>query len=121
MSRFDEWVVCLVLGLAIPAFAQISSRVLNSVSAAIAKYSYGIYLTHFFVIWLAFQKLGSLSTPLKISAFVSVGVALPVILYQLIEEPMINFGKRVASRYLEERQARYLPQDVRLHREATTI
>ena len=57
MSRYHEWAACLLLGLAIPAFRQISSGVLNAASAAVAKYSYGIYLTHFFVIWLAFEKL----------------------------------------------------------------
>jgi peptidoglycan/LPS O-acetylase OafA/YrhL len=119
MSRFDEWAVCLLLGLAIPVFAQISSRVLNAFSSTIAKYSYGIYLTHFFAIWLAFEKLAGHSLTLRVAVFASLAAALPVILYHLIEEPLITFGKRVASRYIEERQARYLQEDVRLHGEAT--
>jgi peptidoglycan/LPS O-acetylase OafA/YrhL len=118
MSRFEEWAVCLVLGLAIPQFSQISSRALKAVSATIAKYSYGIYLTHFFMIWLAFQKLGSYSSAMKVAVFLSLGAAMPVIFYYLIEEPMINFGKKVASRYVEEQQARSLAQNVRLRGEA---
>jgi peptidoglycan/LPS O-acetylase OafA/YrhL len=119
MSRFDEWAVCLLLGLAIPVFAQISSRVLNVVSATIAKYSYGIYLTHFLVIWVAFEKLAGHPLVLRVAVFVSLAAVLPVMLYHLIEEPLITFGKKVASRYIEVRQSRYLPQDVPLRGEAT--
>lgn len=118
MSRFDEWAVCLLLGLAIPVFAQISSRALNAASATIAKYSYGIYLIHFFVIWLAFEKLAGHSLALRVAVFVSLVAALPVMLYHLIEEPLITFGKKVASRYIKERQARYSPQGVPLRGEA---
>jgi peptidoglycan/LPS O-acetylase OafA/YrhL len=121
MSRFDEWAVCLLLGLAIPAFAQISSSVLNAASATIAKYSYGIYLTHFFVIWLAFQKLAPSSTALKATVFVSLGAGLPVIFYYLIEEPMISFGKKAASRYVEERQARCLARELHVRGDAASI
>jgi peptidoglycan/LPS O-acetylase OafA/YrhL len=119
MNRFDEWAVCLALGLAIPVHAQISSHTLNAVSATIAKYSYGIYLTHFFVIWLAFEKLAGHSLALRIAVFVSLAAALPVILYHVIEEPMITLGKKVALRYVEEQQARCVPRDVPLRGEAT--
>jgi peptidoglycan/LPS O-acetylase OafA/YrhL len=121
MSRFDEWAVCLLLGLAIPAFTQISSSVVNTASATIAKYSYGIYLTHFFVIWLAFQKLGSFSSAMKVAIFLSLGTALPVIFYYVIEEPMISFGKKVASRYVEECQARDVERQLHMRGEATSI
>ena len=40
-----------------PFFAQISAPWLTEPSRLIAKYSYGIYLTHFFCIWLAFDRL----------------------------------------------------------------
>ena len=106
MTRWDEWLVCLMLGLAIPVFARITSRAVNKTSDLIAKYSYGIYLTHFFVIWLAFEKLAGLPLAWKIGVFVSLAAALPVIFYHLLEEPMIQVGKRVAAGFIAERESR---------------
>lgn len=106
MTRWDEWLVCALLGLAIPVFARITSRAVNKMSEVIAKYSYGIYLTHFFVIWLAFEKLAGLAIAWKIGVFVSLAAGLPVIFYHLLEEPMIQVGKRVAARYVTERESR---------------
>src|SRR5262249_10118359 len=51
------WVVCFALGAAIPQFADMSSCWLERSSHLIARYSYGIYLTHYFCLWLAFVKL----------------------------------------------------------------
>jgi peptidoglycan/LPS O-acetylase OafA/YrhL len=52
-----SWLACLAFGLAVVFFGQISSRCLTVPSRLIAQYSYGIYLTHFFCIWLAFNRL----------------------------------------------------------------
>jgi peptidoglycan/LPS O-acetylase OafA/YrhL len=105
MTRWDEWLICLLLGLAIPVFARIVSRTVNKTSELIAKYSYGIYLTHFFVIWLAFEKLAGLALAWRIGVFVSLAVGLPVIFYHLLEEPMIQVGKRLAAGFIAERES----------------
>jgi peptidoglycan/LPS O-acetylase OafA/YrhL len=106
MTQWEEWAVCLLLGLAIPLFATIRSTWVNAATETIAKYSYGIYLTHFFVIWLAFEKFSSAAVWWKISLFVTLAVALPVIFYHLVEEPMIQLGKRVAQTYVADRDRR---------------
>ncbi len=93
------WAACIFLGLAIPMFLQISSRWLVVASHLIAKYSYGIYLTHFFSIWFAFERLGYLPTVEKISLFAVLVTGLPVIFYHALEEPMTRLGKRVADSY----------------------
>jgi peptidoglycan/LPS O-acetylase OafA/YrhL len=80
-------------------FLQISSRWLVVASHLIAKYSYGIYLTHFFSIWFAFERLGYLPTIEKISLFAVLVTGLPVIFYHALEEPMTRLGKRVADSY----------------------
>jgi len=94
-----KWTTCLFLGLAVPFFSRISSPWLVVPSHFIAKYSYGIYLTHFFCILFAFERLGKLPALVKISVFVALAVGLPVLFYHLLEEPMIRFGKRVAKSY----------------------
>ena len=96
----------LFLGLVIPRFMPLSARWLTSASHCIAKYSYGIYLTHCFAIWLAFERLGSLPMAVKTLLFTAVGIGLPVLFYHGVEEPMILVGKRVADRIPVRRMAR---------------
>lgn len=103
MNWPEKWTLCFVIGLAIPFFHQIRQRQLVAASHLIAKYSYGIYLTHFFAIWFAFQYLGGASLAWKILAFLLLAAGLPVVFYHLLEQPMIDLGKRLADRYVREK------------------
>jgi len=94
-----RWSLCLAVGFAIPLFKHISNPWLVSSTHVISKYSYGIYLSHFFCIWFAFEYLHSLRTPEKWAVFVVLVAALPVFFYHLIEEPMIKLGKKIAEQY----------------------
>jgi peptidoglycan/LPS O-acetylase OafA/YrhL len=94
-----KWTTCLFLGLAVPFFSRISASWLVAASHFIAKYSYGIYLTHFFCIWFTFERLRNLPALVKIPLFVALAVGLPVLFYHLLEEPMIRAGKHVARTY----------------------
>jgi peptidoglycan/LPS O-acetylase OafA/YrhL len=98
-SPRTQWVVCLLLGVAVPFFSRITAAWLVVPSHFIAKYSYGIYLTHFFCIWFAFERLGKFPALVKIPVFVALAAGLPVLFYHLLEEPMIRVGKRVAKTY----------------------
>ena len=91
------WMGTLILGLAIPIFSQLSNRWLVEASRIIARYSYGIYLTHFFSIWLAFQHLSRLLMPAKLAVFLVSFVGLPVLLYHSVEQPGIRLGKKLAD------------------------
>jgi peptidoglycan/LPS O-acetylase OafA/YrhL len=77
-----------------------------SVCQAIAKYSYGIYLTHLVAIWIAFILLGKrLSSPiLETATAVAITAVAAVTLFHLVENPLIQLGKKVASRIGEERK-----------------
>ena len=98
--RLKAWVVCLMVGLAIPFFSQISARWVTKPAHLIAKYSYGIYLTHFFCIWFVFSRLHDvLSKTARLGFFAVLVVGLPVLLYHALEEPLIRVGKRVARRF----------------------
>ena len=106
-NRFKAWLFCLLLGFAIPAFTQLSARWIVAPSRYVAKYSYGIYLSHFFAIWLAFERLQNLPFAARVPVFVVLGAGLPIAAYHLIEDPMIRAGKNFAARYtmiLKERE-----------------
>jgi peptidoglycan/LPS O-acetylase OafA/YrhL len=101
-SRYFTWFAMLGLGLAIPAFAQVTNRSLIRAGEWVARYSYGIYLTHFFTLWLVFEKGSSLPFAARITGFVALTAALSWVLFHAIEQPMIQFGKRTAERYSGE-------------------
>jgi len=97
---FAKWCACLSLGLAIPRFAPISNRCIVGASHLVAKYSYGIYLTHFFAIWFAFDRLAPRGALQKVAVFTLLTTGLPILFYHTIEEPMIGVGKRIADHYV---------------------
>jgi len=84
--------------MAIPQFKQISQPLIVKASHLIARYSYGIYLTHFICIWLAFQALHWMPRPGQWAVFLVTVLCVPVLLYHTIEAPMIQYGRRLAQR-----------------------
>ncbi len=96
-------ILCLALGLGIPRFAEITTPWLRTASNRIATYSYGIYLSHQFSIWIALGVLAQRSLWLRIPILLALLVVLPVILYHAIERPMIQSGIRLANRWSEPR------------------
>jgi peptidoglycan/LPS O-acetylase OafA/YrhL len=98
--RVKSWILCLAIGLSVPFFAQLSARWITTPAYLIAKYSYGIYLTHTFCIWLAFDRLhGVLPRIACFGLFIVLAIALPIAFYHSLEEPMVRVGKRVAKRF----------------------
>lgn len=91
------WVLCLLLGMLIPSFAELTPRWLRTASKIVATYSYGIYLSHQFSIWIAFGLLASQPRWLRVGVLISLLATLPVLLYHVIEKPMIQWGVRLAG------------------------
>jgi peptidoglycan/LPS O-acetylase OafA/YrhL len=85
--------LCLILGLLLPSFATIKTPSINRVTYTVAKYSYGIYLTHVSLLWLAFHKVPQF----KGLAFAVLFVTVPVILFHLVESPMIKLGIQLGN------------------------
>jgi peptidoglycan/LPS O-acetylase OafA/YrhL len=98
-GRDNGWVICLVTGLAIPLFVEMQNPVLRRFSHVVAKYSYGIYLFHYFSIWLAFVKCHSLPMPGQWLIFAVSLMVLSIGLYHLLEEPMIKVGNRLVESF----------------------
>jgi peptidoglycan/LPS O-acetylase OafA/YrhL len=92
---------CLVVGAAIPAFAQSTHAALNRVTHAVAKYSYGIYLFHLPALWLAFYRLPLESRLAQSVVALVVLATLAIGGYHLIEAPMIRRGARISRRFAQ--------------------
>ena len=97
-TSLSGWVSCLALGLLIPQFLEIGNSTSRRVFVLIARYSYGIYLTHVICIEFAFQRLAAVPRWLEWGVFLTTATAAPIILYHLVEAPMIRFGNRLMSR-----------------------
>lgn len=90
--EFPAWIACLALGSSLPLFQEISSRVVNKPAFYLAKYSYGIYLSH--TILLTCMRPTWRSLPLFLAAVAISSVAS----YHAVEYPMIRLGRRVSLR-----------------------
>jgi len=92
------WLFCLIVGFALPLFRQLKSEVVLAPSRQIAKYSYGIYLTHPFAIVIGLYLLRGYAWPIRALGVGVPLVVLPVVAYHLVEHPMIRLGSRLAAR-----------------------
>jgi len=93
-NNYGRWIVCLSVGLAIPWLRELAAPRLNRACKFIAKYSYGIYLFHPPLMWLAFRTLDGVHPFWQWSVFLSLMVTLTGLGYHLIELPMIRLGAR---------------------------
>jgi peptidoglycan/LPS O-acetylase OafA/YrhL len=84
---FPAWIACLMLGVTIPLFRQISSHAVNRVTFQLAKYSYGIYLSHsLLLVWMT-------PTARTLPLYLLLVAAASVVSYHAIEYPLIRLGR----------------------------
>jgi peptidoglycan/LPS O-acetylase OafA/YrhL len=88
---------CLLLGLMLPMFHQVSWRPVVRVSHLIARYSYGIYLCHMGAIAIGDYYLRDHSHGVRAAGYLGFLIAAAVVLYHTIEKPMIRLGSKLAS------------------------
>lgn len=101
-----EWGLCFALTAMFPHFKDLRPGWISSFCREIAKYSYGIYLTHLFALWISFILLGrQLSSPI-LETLVTVGITgiASFTLFQSVENPLIQLGKRLAARIDDRRK-----------------
>jgi peptidoglycan/LPS O-acetylase OafA/YrhL len=98
-----SWCTCLALGPLLPQFREFSTPVIRQIFKHIARYSYSVYRTHFFFIWLAFEQLHRHSLWLRWFAFLVCTIAASALLYHYVEEPMIGLGHRLSNPLQERR------------------
>jgi peptidoglycan/LPS O-acetylase OafA/YrhL len=96
-SSRNGWLPCLLLGLGYTFFKEIQSPTVKHVAEVIAKYSYGIYVSHLPLIWLSFRVLTGLAQWQQWVFFVLTASITPILLYYFVEQPMIRLGSRIAA------------------------
>jgi len=90
------WIACFLMAITVPFIRETRSRVLRDASRWVARYSFGIYLVHYFCLWLAFRT-NSYSSPVQWTIFIAANTLLPLVLYRLIEAPMNRLGSRLST------------------------
>lgn len=97
-DTYLRWVFCVSLGAIIPMFHSLSNSPFTRVAAIVAKYSYGIYLSHVMVMDIAFKVLRESSPILQWGTFTILATAIPVLAFHLVESPMIQVGRMLGRR-----------------------
>ena len=87
----------LCLGLSIPLFREIPWNPIKDTARIVAKYSYGIYLSHFPILLLVFRRLPHHGRITHYFIMALLMLVLPLILYHGIEAPGIHYGKALAG------------------------
>ncbi|HEX4749706.1 MAG TPA: acyltransferase [Bryobacteraceae bacterium] len=90
-----RYIFSLSLGLAIPHFAELKAGWFGRLVHLVAKYSYGIYLSHLGIMMF----MGKVNEPYRWPLLVLLAVICPVAMYHFIEAPFISLGQRIARRY----------------------
>jgi peptidoglycan/LPS O-acetylase OafA/YrhL len=102
-----DYIVCMLLGLVIPNVLELKESWITQASRSVAKYSYGIYLCHDPVIWFSFIKLKSFPVPVRWAALLFLMFVVPVAAYRWLENPLIEFGRRLATQWTEASMRRH--------------
>jgi peptidoglycan/LPS O-acetylase OafA/YrhL len=98
-----EWLLCLALALVFPRVQEIAEGWFSKSCHLVAKYSYGIYLSNLFACWIGFQLLGLHSVAAQILVTLATTAVASVVTYHLIEDPLIEVGRRLAERWAASR------------------
>ena len=92
------WLLAIAVALLIPRLPELRDGAVARAASAIATHSYGIYLLHVPLLYLAFFGLGALPVWVRAAAF-AIGLAMASALtYRFIERPGIALGVRLAAR-----------------------
>ena len=93
---YFRWAFSLCLGLALPFFAEMPFERLRKFAHVVAKYSYGIYLSHFGIMLFVFRL--PIANVWRWIVFVPIMIVTPLLLFHLVEQPLIRVGARVTNR-----------------------
>jgi peptidoglycan/LPS O-acetylase OafA/YrhL len=103
------WFVCFALGAGLCLFRELPENALTWLTKKIARYSYGIYLLHYFAIWLAFAVCRRLNVVARVAIFLFVLTTLSVLLYHAVEAPLIAAGVSLSERFKSRVRASIAP------------
>jgi peptidoglycan/LPS O-acetylase OafA/YrhL len=98
-ASWGMWAVGIVFALALPYFDDLPAGWLRVGAYIVAKYSYGIYLSHVPILWFSFHYLAAHAFVTQIATFCLLMFIVPFSAYHCIESPMIRLGARLADRF----------------------
>ncbi|HEY6374935.1 MAG TPA: acyltransferase family protein, partial [Edaphobacter sp.] len=104
------WTISLLLGLLYASVEDLPSNKLQKCFHWIAEHSYGIYLSHIVLIWLAVDRLAGSPVWIRVIVLVVGTIAIPALLYVSVEKPLIRVGSHVAARLLRSKVEKREPQ-----------
>ena len=98
-----SWFGCLLLGIAAPQFKEMTQPFLRKLAALVARYSYGIYLSHIVIFYYVGVAMRGTPMVLRIVVCIVATLLCPVILYHALEKPMIRVGVKLADQLTNRR------------------
>ncbi len=94
---YRGWLPCLFLGAAIPFFRDAADSAITRAAHRICDVSYGLYLLHVVVQWIAFVALRRTPLLVEWTAYAALIVALPYAAYRFLEKPCIRLGTAIVG------------------------
>ena len=98
-SMPTAWGACAMLGALIPSFRENSCAWINGASKRVAELSFSIYLCHMPLMYLLLVKLHA-GLAVRWASFAVSMIAAPLFLFNVVENPMIQVGRRFTIRDL---------------------
>ena len=122
--RWEGWME-LAIGagfcMLLPMFREIETPAAKKIFHSIAKYSYGIYLSHLPILWFAVEGMGDRPIVLRAIVCVAMLAAVPVLLYYTIEDPFIRLGAALARGRSAKRDTVFAASSDNITTETQTI
>lgn len=98
--RLDQgWVFCFLVGLAVPFAQEMGLPLLRRLAQQVARYSYGVYLSHGTALWVGAVVLAGQPMAVRVLVTLALGFGVPVLAYHAIEAPMVRLGARLATAF----------------------
>lgn len=103
-SKFHRaWATSLLLGILYANVRELPAGVIQRLTHWIAEHSYGIYLSHMIIMWVAVDRMHAKPLWFRVLFLVTTSIAVPALLYVSIEKPFILIGQHVARGLLRTR------------------
>lgn len=101
-SLFDKlpraWILSIAIGIGAAHVRESPWPRLNAMTHIVAEYSYGVYLSHMMVFWLAIDVLATWPMVARALVLMVMSCAVPFAFYWCVERPFIRLGGSIAAR-----------------------
>jgi peptidoglycan/LPS O-acetylase OafA/YrhL len=96
-SFFVQFLTAAVVGFTLMCEFKPMNELCKKLCCTVSKYSYGIYLSHFLSIYIAFELTADFY---QWPCFILLSFLIPNLCFHLVENPMIKLGKKISIKGL---------------------